>query len=321
MTSTHRTSPPNQTKATLPALDIRAPLVAGIAAAIMFSVVCFGVAAVTNVQTGIALSGKVIGGGKPEIVRHAGGGTVAEVKVIEGQSVSTGDVLLTFDTTFIDQQIGALKAQSEAATHQLEVLGAEVSTATDLFSRKLATAQHLKDLERKVAEARDEASRLSAQITAASAELEKAVVRAPAGGRVVSLAASSRGAMLMPGTPVAEIEPASDRTTIGVRLSPEEAAKTRLGMPAKVSFALQGMTGRDAAPAVLVWQSPDRTAGKRNGEASYAARIELDGPPADAGRTRRIPLNSRADVMLVTGQQKLLAYLLKPDFSPTEMQP
>ena len=129
---------------------------------------------------------------------------------------------------------------------------------------------------------------------------------------------------MLPGTTIAEIVPETERLAITIQLSPEQAEQTTIGMAAKVIFAHPGSPTSKPLAATLVWQSPDRTADKRNGETGYAARIELsEGKPDDATLVPNAasygPQNSRADVTLVTGQQKLLAHMIKdmPAFTET----
>jgi RND family efflux transporter MFP subunit len=314
---THSRSEQAKPVKAIPALNIRGPMVIGLAAVTLFAGAALGTASQTHVETSFSIVGKVSGGGKPQAVRHPRGGTVAEAKVVEGQLVAAGDVLLTFDTTATDEQIGALMAQSEATTKQLDVLTAEVATTSNLLGRKLATVSQLKDLEAQFKAVRADAERLSSQTTQAQADLEKSVIRAPTAGRVATLTASSRGTIVLPGTTIAEIVPETGRLAITIQLSPEQAEQTSPGMAAKVVFAHS--SGRSSKPitATLVWQSPDRTADKRTGETGYAAHVEIAESQAesmtDAPITAsRIPQNSRADVTLLTGRQKLLAHMLNP---------
>ncbi len=72
--------------------------------------------------------------------------------------VKAGDLLVTLDTTALDQQIGALKAQSEAALRQLDLVRQEAATMTDLMERKLAARSKVLALERQIAEVEKEAA-------------------------------------------------------------------------------------------------------------------------------------------------------------------
>ena len=303
-----------------PALDIRAPFFLGLTAFAVFAAAILGAAAVTPVETSIVVTGKVAPAGRAEVVRHARGGIVADVKVAEGQAVQAGDVLVTFDTTAIDQQLGALNSQLENAAKQVAIMRAEVTTSTDLVARKLATAGHLKELDLQFKNASADAARLTAQISQAEAELEKSVVRAPVTGRIGSLSASMRGAVVLPGASLAEISPEDKRLSIDIRLTPEQAERTTIGMPARVNIPRQSLSSDALSMATLVWKSSERTLEKRSGEAGYAARVEFTGPhsTAEAGTPR--PVYSHVDVSIVTGQQKLLNYMIDPDPALTETQ-
>ena len=48
-----------------------------------------------------------------QAVQHTDGGTIAELRVKEGDAVEAGDLLLRFDTTFLDKEIGLLRSQRD----------------------------------------------------------------------------------------------------------------------------------------------------------------------------------------------------------------
>ena len=76
--------------------------------------------------------GKVVASAKNQVIQNLEGGIVKELFVKVGDTVKAGDLLLTFDDTF-------LKSELDAASIQLENLKAEVSFLQN--SRTLITEE------------------------------------------------------------------------------------------------------------------------------------------------------------------------------------
>ncbi len=295
-----------------PHLDIRAPLVAGVVAVAVFFGAGIGGAAYVPIEQGAGLQGKIASGSKTTAVKHPRGGTISEIKVVEGQHVALGDVLVTVDTQALDEQIGALKAQSEAAVRQLELVRTEAVTMANLLERKLAPKSKVQQLERQVADVSKEAAGLSERIAAAQAELEKSALRAPVAGRVQSVAVTGRGSVIKPGATALVIVPDDDRLVVEARLTPIEAGNLKPGTEAKVRFTALGWRDQRPLPAKLAWISADSTEDKRSGQPYYIARVELDDARVDIGKSIALKPGMRADILLVTGQRTLLSQVFDP---------
>jgi multidrug efflux pump subunit AcrA (membrane-fusion protein) len=295
-----------------PRLDLRAPLLMGGAAVLLFFGAGIGGAAYAPIEKGVGLAGKIIVESKTKPVQHPRGGTIAEVKVVEGQHVALGEVLMTLDTQALDEQIGALKAQSEAAARQLDLVRTEAATMADLLERKLAPKSRLLQLERQVEDVTKEAAGLSGRIAVAQGELDKSVLRAPVAGRVLSLDVAGPGAVIQPGAAVLEIVPDGDRLVVEGRLTPGQIEDIKPGMTAKVW--LTALSWRDQRPlsAKLAWVSADSVDDKRTGQPYFVARVELDEARADIAKSIVLQPGMRAEILLVTGHRTLLTQLLDP---------
>lgn len=295
-----------------PRLDIRFPLVAGFAVMALFFGGGLGMAAVAPIDKGVGLPGTIIVETKTKPVQHQRGGTVAQIHVIEGQMVEAGDVLVSLETKAVDEQIAALAAQSEAAKRQLEMVRLEAATIKDLFDRKLASRSRVLALETQMAEVEKETAGLNAKIVLAEQELERAAIRAPVAGRVLSLQVPGPGTVLQPGATALEIVPEADRLVVEGRLSPNQIENVKPGMPAKVW--LTALSWRDQRPlkAKLAWVSADSVEDKRTGQPYFLARVELEGRPADVAAAQELRPGMRAEVLLLTGQRTLLDQFVDP---------
>lgn len=298
--------------ATTPRLDIRSPLVAGIAVIIIFFGFGITSAAVAPIDKGIGLPGTIIVESKVKPVQHVRGGVVAKIHVIEGQQVRAGDLLVTLDTQAVDEQIGALKAQAEAAQRQLALIRQEAATMVELLQRKLAAQSRVLSLQRQVAEVEKENASLTARIAVAQQELDRAQVRAPVSGRVLALQVHSNGAVLQPGERVLDIVPLEDKLVIEGRLAPNQIENVKPGMLAKVW--LTGLSWREQRPmeASLTWVSADSIEDKRTGSPYFVARVELAAPSTGVNGGNELRPGMRSEILLLTGKRTLLDQLIDP---------
>lgn len=295
-----------------PRLDIKAPIMLGTAVSALFFGVGAGGAAYAPIDKGVGLPGIIIVETKAKPIQHQRGGTVQRIEVIEGQTVKAGDLLLTLDTTALDEQLGALRAQAEAAARQLDLVRQEAATMADLLARKLAARSKVLGLERQVAEVEKESAGLAARIALAEQELERAALRAPVGGRVLSMQVNTKGAVIQPGQTVLEIVPEADRLVIEGRLAPNLIENVKPGMPAKVW--LTALSWRDQKPLAgkLAWISADSVEDKRTGAPYFVTRIELLAARAEIEKGMPMHPGMRAEILLLTGQSTLLDRLLDP---------
>ncbi|MGQ0672854.1 MAG: HlyD family efflux transporter periplasmic adaptor subunit [Hyphomicrobium sp.] len=295
-----------------PRLDIRVPVMLSLAVALLFFGLGVGGAAYAPIDKGVGLSGSIVVESKVKPVQHQRGGVVQRIEVVEGQMVAAGDSLVTLDTTALDQQLGALQAQSEAASRQLELVRQEAATMTDLMERKLAARSKVLALERQIAEVQKEAAGLTAKIALAEQELERAEIKAPVAGRVLSLQIAGPGAVLQPGQTVLEIVPMSDRLVVEGRLAPSQIENVKPGMPAKVW--LTSLSWREQRPlaATLAWMSADSVEDKRTGAPYFTTRVELSETRPEIEKRVALHPGMRAEILLLTGRSTLLDRLLDP---------
>ncbi len=297
----------------VPRLDVRLPLMLGFSILCVFVAAGFGTAAMAPLDKGVGMPGTVIVESKVKPVQHPRGGSVADIQVTEGQHVKAGDILVTLDTSSIDEQIAALKSQSDAARRQLELAQMETATFADLADRKLASKSRVLSLQRQVAEVEKENAGIAARIAIAEQELERSILRAPVAGRVMDLQVFSSGVVIQPGAKVMDIVPDGDRLVIEGRLSPNQIENVKPGMPAKVWLTALSWREQRPLPARLAWVSADSMEDKRTGQPYFTARVEIeDAAPGATGSRSALQPGMRSEILLVTGQRTLLDQLIEP---------
>lgn len=299
-------------EARFPRLDIRSPVAAGVFAILVFFGLGVGGAAVAPIDKGVGLPGTIIVESKVKQVAHQRGGIAGSIHVSEGQTVKPGELLVTLDTASIDEQILAIKSQVASSERQLTLARQESATISDLQSRQLAAKSKVLALDRLVAEVEKDLSGLSARLSLAERERKQMEIRAPVGGRVMSLQTHAPGAVVQPGAVIAEIVPDSDRLVVEGKLSPNQIENVKAGMTAKVWLTALSWREQRPLPATLAWVSADSVEDKRTGASYFVARIELDGAPEDIARRMALHPGMRAEVLLLTGQRTLLDQLVDP---------
>lgn len=296
----------------IPRLDIRGPVLAGLVVIVLFFGFGLGSAALAPIDKGVGIPGTIIVETKVKPVAHPRGGVVKSIDVAEGDHIEAGNVIMSLESETIEQQIEALKAQRMAAERQLALAREEAATVKSLEERKLAARSKTLSLQRLVAEIEKDVASYQSRISSATAELEKTVIRAPVSGRVLALQVHAPGAVVQPGAPVAEIVPKADKLVIEARLQPNQIENVQPGMPAKVW--LTALSWREQRPmtAKLAWISADSVEDKHTGQPYFVVRIDLDTERGTPSRPMQLQPGMRAEILLLTGQRTLLDQLIDP---------
>ena len=132
------------------------------------------------------------------------GGTVVELKVTEGDEVKAGDVIATVQDDKIAFQVAALDAQLRAQQAQLDTAQADLDRGEPLVKQGILTKQRLDQLQTQVDVARNQIAATEAQRDVINQQAAEGAVLAPADGKVLTVPVT-RGAVIMPGEPVATI--------------------------------------------------------------------------------------------------------------------
>ena len=297
----------------IPRLDIRAPMLFGLSIIALFFGAGIGGAAFLPLDKGVGMPGKFIVETKVKPVQHQRGGRISAIHVAEGQEVSKGDLVVTFDTASLTEQIEALNAQAAAAARQLDLARQEAATMNDLLKRKLTQKSRVLAIERQVAQIEKEVASIDARVAVASQELKHAEVRSPVSGRILTLKVNGIGAVAEPGGILMEVVPASDKLVIEGRLPPDSIENVVNGMAANVWLPALSWREQRPIPAKLSWVSPDSVEDERTGGRYFTARLVLD-ETAAAELSKKVTLvpGMRTEILLLTGRRTLLDQIVNP---------
>ncbi|WP_322989258.1 efflux RND transporter periplasmic adaptor subunit [Hoeflea sp.] len=132
------------------------------------------------------------------------GGVIEELTISEGDLVEAGQQLGLVKDDKIAFQIAALDAQLAALAAQLATAQAELERGETLVKQGVVTRQRLTQLQTDVEVTRNQIVSTEAQRAGLTQQQTEGAVLAPADGLVLTVPAS-RGAVIMPGEPVATI--------------------------------------------------------------------------------------------------------------------
>jgi HlyD family secretion protein/epimerase transport system membrane fusion protein len=193
------------------------------------------------------------------------------------------------------------KARQEIGETRMQILaiGAE---------RSDKVAEQLHDIRVKLAEVEE-------RLPASSDVLQRTVIRAPASGRVLNLKFKNSGAVVAAGEPILDIVPSGDKLVIEARVSPLDVDAIHPGLEAQVHLTPYSGRGTPNIPGVVKSVSADTLTDKATQQTYYLARVEVDLAELArlASHVALMP-GMPAEVLIVTGQRTMIAYLFQPFF-------
>ncbi|HYG88876.1 MAG TPA: efflux RND transporter periplasmic adaptor subunit [Azospirillum sp.] len=158
-------------------------------------------------------------------------GTVADLRVTEGDKVAAGQVLATVRDPKLALQLAALDARIQSLDAQQRQAETELNRARALRASGTGTQQRLDDAQTALDVVRAQTAAMKAERAVTEQQLREGDVLAPAAGRVLHVDVIG-GAVVMPGEPVATL--AMETYVLRLRLPERHARFIRVGDPVLV---------------------------------------------------------------------------------------
>jgi HlyD family type I secretion membrane fusion protein len=209
----------------------------------------------------------------------------------------------------LQRQQAALRgelARNRAAIARAErQIGETELTILDVRTRFLnEVVGRMQEVQAEIADLRD-------RLSAADDVIRRTEIVAPVSGIVVNVQVNTTGGVVSPGQPLLDIVPASESLTVEARVSPADIDVVHAGLPARVRIAAFKIAENPILDGRVRTVSADALQDERTGETFYVAQVELtDLSPLPEG-AELLP-GMPAEVMIVTGEQTPLEYLLEP---------
>jgi HlyD family secretion protein len=158
-----------------------------------------------------------------------------------------------------------------------------------------------------------ELAEVEQQLTPSGDVLARTLIEAPIAGTVVELRFHTPGGVIRPGEPVLDIVPVDEELIIDARLSPMDIDVVAAGLPVQVVLPAFKQRNVPRIEGRVHHISADVIVDPNTGERYFQAQIEIDpGQLATLDPPLDITAGMPAEVYVMTGEQTLLDYLLRP---------
>ncbi|KQT09617.1 HlyD family type I secretion periplasmic adaptor subunit [Ramlibacter sp. Leaf400] len=183
----------------------------------------------------------------------------------------------------------------------------------ELRMRRLQRVQeHQKEVSAHMSEAQKEADGVGSKLVALDHDLANVVVRAPAGGTVVSMNIFTQGGVVPPGHRLMDIVPSDEPLMVEGQLPVHLVDKVHPDLPVNLIFSAFNQNVTPQVPGLLTQVSADRLTDERTGMPYYSVKAVV----APEGRKVLADLKVRpgmpVDMFVKTGERTFANYLFKP---------
>ena len=185
---------------------------------------------------------------------------------------------------------------------------------SELKVRAVARQQeYRKEIETQMAEASKGVQAGSERFSAARGDLDRTVIRAPASGQVVGLQMQTVGGVVTPGQRLADIVPEGVPLLLEAKVKPQWIDRLQPGLMADVRFHAFANTPELVVQSKLVSVSGDLIIDpQHHNEAHYLALLKITDKGTQTLGGRALQPGMPAEIIIKTGEQTLLNYLLGP---------
>jgi len=196
-------------------------------------------------------------------------------------------------------------------------LNAEIATNQMLISEtRLQILQIEKEFQEEVAgkfsEAQAQLNDVSERLSAYQDKLNRIVIKAPAGGRVMGLSVHTQNGVIAPGSAILDIVPKDAELIIETQVSPTDIDRVAVGLQAEVRFSAFKQATTPKMNGTVIQLSADRFIEEKSGTPYYQARIELTPESRKALGALQLLPGMPAEVLINTGERTLFEYLAQP---------
>lgn len=165
--------------------------------------------------------------------------------------------------------------------------------------------QALSDIRARIAELRE-------KVDVAETVLSRLDVRAPRAGIVLNMSVKTPGAVVSPGSTLAEVVPPLERLTLTARISPLNVQSISPGQRAEVRFPAFAARKPEPIFGKVETVSADAVEDPRTRETFYSAKVVVEPGAMPEALAKQLVPGMPADVLIITGERTMLTYILGP---------
>lgn len=173
--------------------------------------------------------------------------------------------------------------------------------------------EYRKEVETQLSDVSREAESDAQKMIAATGDLARVEIRAPATGQVMGLAMQTVGGIVQPGQKLMDIVPGKEGLVLEAHIPPHLIDRVHVGLPADVRFSAFSHSPQLVVKGKLESVSGDLLSDPQAPQNAYfLARVEVTPEGLKELGGRQMQPGMPAEVIIKTGQRSLLTYLLHP---------
>ncbi len=141
---------------------------------------------------------------------------------------------------------------------------------------------------------------------------ERLVIRAPRAGQIVRLNLNTEGAVIDPGERILEIVPENSALVVEAKVSPSDIDEVIMGGSARVRLSAYSYRKTPPVHGIVTHVSADALFDRTLGESYYQVNVTIPAEELASMQDVKVVPGMPAQVMIATGEQTVIAYLLDP---------
>jgi hemolysin D len=243
---------------------------------------------------------------------------VDRFRALQNQGVLSGSQVEDAERTMIENQQRLQQNQAELQQTRSEIQKQQSTYQRLLREGELAQISNLKqdqELQAQIGDLQAEIAQSQKQIQSLKYQWQQRILYAPVDGTVFQLPLQNPGAVVQPGTLVAQLAPKGVPIVLRSQMSSEDMGFLRVGLPVKVKFDAYPFQDYGIIPGRLTWISPDSKLvpigqGQRE---IFELEIELAQSYIQTAH-QRIPLTpgQTATAEVIIRQRRVIDFFLDP---------
>lgn len=234
------------------------------------------------------------------------GEEIKGVKTLVNKGLERKPRLLALQRTEAELKAGmgsnqALISRSEQAIGETEL---QLIAADTVLQNEIA---------QELSKIRGELSAAGERMAASADILDRIQITAPVSGKIVELKFHTSGGIIAPGQAILDIVPQNEDLIIEAQVSPVDIDVVHEGLEAQVRLSAFSQRNLPQIVGRVTSVSADRLIDEMTGQPYFKAIIEVDRDTlAAASEDLTLTAGMPAEVMIVTGSQTFVGYLLDP---------
>ena len=153
---------------------------------------------------------------------------------------------------------------------------------------------------------------LRERLNGAEDVLQRACARAPILGVIIKSLLLTIGGVVSPGETLMDVVPGNEKLIVEARVDPTDIDVVHPGLAAQVRITAFSQRTTVPLDGTILPISADQLTEERTGVSYYLVRVELNDDPSEALGGAELYPGMQAEVLIVTGAQTPLEYLVRP---------